>query len=394
MSASANEPGFVLIANPGSRRVELFQAALRALSLPPARVIAYADILARRLDLAQEIPADAFVKIDSPGRDFAVEKAILQWGADSPATSATTAHPYASASAEVIAEWPFRKGEILFPTQWFCGFCQLMSHIEQGLAHIRPRFRMTDPRETITMFDKPVCHDLLERCDIPVPRALHAVVSYDDLLARMASALMPRVFLKLAYGSSGSGAVAFQTSNGRQRATTTVELVHDGPTLRLFNSRRIRTYTDPVTIRTLIDALCQHRVHVEEWFPKAGVNGHTFDLRILGIANRVRHIVVRASKHPITNLHLLNDRGDLDAVRAKLQPAHWDALMNTCHRILALFPRTLTVAMDVAIRSDFRAHAVLELNAFGDLLPGVLHECQDVYTAQITACLAAQGAAA
>ena len=38
--------GFVLVATPGGRRVELFQAALARAGLRPARVVAWADLLA------------------------------------------------------------------------------------------------------------------------------------------------------------------------------------------------------------------------------------------------------------------------------------------------------------------------------------------------------------
>src|SRR5215218_3891496 len=77
---SAND--FTLIANPASRRVELFQQALAATGAPPARLIAFADVLENRVRLAEQITAGSVVKIESPGKDFAVEKLILQLGAD------------------------------------------------------------------------------------------------------------------------------------------------------------------------------------------------------------------------------------------------------------------------------------------------------------------------
>jgi hypothetical protein len=58
MSLSASDPPFV-VGNPGSRRVELFQAALGGWGFAPAHVVAYADILSGRAHLASAVPPGA-----------------------------------------------------------------------------------------------------------------------------------------------------------------------------------------------------------------------------------------------------------------------------------------------------------------------------------------------
>src|SRR5439155_19460211 len=116
---------------------------------------------------------------------------------------------------------------------------------------------------------------------------------------------------KLACGSSASGVVAFRTGAGQMQAITTAELERHGGELRLYNSRRIRTYESAADIAPLIDALCRAGVQVEEWVPKASFEGQTFDLRGLVIGGEVCHVVPRLSRQPMTNLHLLNQRGDV-----------------------------------------------------------------------------------
>jgi hypothetical protein len=364
--------------------VELFQAALERTGAKPARIISYTDLLEGRLDLAQSILPHTTVKLDSPGQDFKVEKLLLQHGADE-----ALAMPFSHAPAREIAEIPFRRGEILFPQQWYYGLARLMRRVNHDLRSAPPHLLMNDPESALLMFNKPQCHAFLQSQGIPVPRALARcdapVRCYADLLERMAAMRMPRVFVKLAVGSSAAGVVALEINGSRQRATTTVDLVREGGAIRLFNSRRMRTYSEAADIRSIIDELCRHHVHVEEWIPKAGVDGKIFDLRILGIAGKPRHIVVRCSRSPITNLHLLNTRGNVEAVRERMGDKQWEALMQTCSRVCLLFPRCLCVAMDVLVRVDWRAHAVVELNAFGDLLPGCTHAGEDVYTAQIRA---------
>src|SRR5258708_17570800 len=174
-----------------------------------------------------------------------------------------------------------------------------------------------------------------------------------------------RVFIKLAHGSSASGVVAYRINDNRHQALTTVEMVSNNHELRLYNSRRIRTLKEPAEIRTLITALCRQRVHVEYWLPKAGHQGRVFDLRVVMIAGAVRHVVVRLSQTPMTNLHLLNARGDVDELLDKLCRTSWQV---TCQRAAAQIG-SLYAGLDVLFTPDFGHHAVLEVNAFGDLLP-------------------------
>jgi hypothetical protein len=364
--------------------------------MPPAVVLPYADLLDgpsnSRRGLAAVIRESgaAIVKIDSPGKDFDVSKRILALGVGDAQTVG-----FDFATREQIHSTPFNKGQILWPKQWFAGYCTLLGEIERQLQNALPHMLIGAPGDIAIFFDKPRCHALLARHGVRVPRALRGdspITSHADLIARMHEARMPRVFVKLAHGSSGSGVVAFQMHGQQQRATTTVELERVGDDVRLFNSRRIVTYTDGAEIKILIDRLCRHGVHVEEWVPKAGINGRVFDLRVLGIAGEPRHVVVRSSLTPITNLHLLNQRDDPGAVRARLGQARWSELMATCTQTLSLFPDSFCVGIDVAIHSDWRGHSILELNAFGDHLNDVTDRGEDPYGAQIRAALSTQGA--
>src|SRR6185369_14004104 len=116
----------------------------------------------------------------------------------------------------------------------------------------------------------------------------------------------------------------------KHRAVTTVEVEQRGNNLRLYNSRRIRLYEDVREIEALVDELCRHRVYVERWLPKAGIDGNTFDLRIVVIAQRAMHAVVRLGRHPMTNLNLLGGRGNLEQVRQRIGSAGWAAIQRTC----------------------------------------------------------------
>ena len=174
---------------------------------------------------------------------------------------------------------PFDLGLIFHPRQWYLGFREVLRRVDRQREDCPPHAVMNPPAAIEVLFDKPRCHEVLTRRGVPCPRAIGPVRSYDELRAKMREAGLPRVFVKLAHGSSASGVVALATAPGRQVAYTTVELVRSARGLRLYNSRRIRRHEDPGEIAELVDALCRERVHVEQWIPKAGLDGMAFDLR-------------------------------------------------------------------------------------------------------------------
>jgi hypothetical protein len=53
--------------------------------------------------------------------------------------------------------------------------------------------------------------------------------------------------------------------------------------------------------------------------------------------------------------------------------------MAAAEAALAPFPRTRYAGVDLLVGTSLRRHAVLEVNAFGDLLPNVFHAGQDTH---------------
>jgi hypothetical protein len=372
-----------LIGNAGCRRVVLFQEALARCRLPPALLVSYADLIAGRATLEEVVRPGAVVRLESPGRDFEVEKALLAAGADEAEADGPTR--ISRAAAERL---PFDKGRIWYPRQWYLGFRATLRRLDEQLSRCPPYVLTSRPADIEILFDKCRCQDLFARHSIPVPRGLGAVRSFDELHKRMRETGCPRVFVKLAHGSSASGVVAYQTCRAQQLALTTVEMVRHRGELHLYNSRKIRRYHKAADVAPLIDALAREGVRVEEWVPKAGLDGHVFDLRVVVIAGQARHVVVRMSRSPITNLHLLNRRGDLSAVVDRMGTEVWAAARRTCERAAAVFPDSLHLGVDLLLAPGFHRHAVLEGNAFGDLLPGVLSDGADTYEAETQAVVA------
>lgn len=376
---------FVIIGNPGSRRVELFQAALAHCGLPPARLVAYADLLAQRVALPDVVQSGDVVRIESPGRDWAIEQALLALGAEAARAENSEADHFACLAPEQVAELRFERGRIWPSRQWYLGWRAALDNMERQLAHCAPHRLMNAPGDIAVMFDKIACHERLETAGVPVPRSLGSPANFDDLEQRIREMGCQRVFIKLAHGSSAAGVVAYRTNGQQHQAVTTTEMIHEGGQLRLYNSRCIRTYHNLQEIRELVDALCQHRVHVEQWLPKAGWQNCVLDLRVVVLAGQAQHTVTRLSRSPLTNLHLLNQRADSAPVRARMGEANWQAALRSCEQAMECFPNSLYAGVDLLISPNYYEHAILEVNAFGDLLPALLWDGVDTYTAQIKA---------
>jgi glutathione synthase/RimK-type ligase-like ATP-grasp enzyme len=350
---------FTVVGNPGNRRIALFAAAVRAAGLPPPRVLPWLDVACGRV----AVEAGALVRIDSPGEDGEVDRRFR-------------------GAAE-----PIEHGRIESFAGWYRGFRAALARLGDELAGTPGVDVLNRPDDLAVMFDKPRCARRLAAAGVPVPPALGPVADWEELRAALAAAGWSRAFVKPAYGSSASGVVALAIAGGRVRATTSVELVRCGRGVRLYNSLRVRTYDDERDVTAVVEALCADGVHVERWLPKAGLDGRVIDLRVVVIAGRPTHAVVRASRSPLTNLHLGNRRGDVTRLRAAMGEQTWVLAMATCVRAAACFPRTLQVAVDLLLAPSWRRHAVAEVNAFGDLLPGVLASGRDTYAEQVDAVL-------
>lgn len=341
-----------VVGNPDNRRVTLFRAAARAAGLADPDVLPWLSVVSGApIALAE----GAWVRIDSPGEDAEVDRRLR--------------------GAAVPAE----HGEIVGLAAWYRGFARALDRVADAARAAGARL-LSDPAEILTMFDKRACHATLTAAGVPVPEALPTPAGYAELRRSMAQRGWRRVFVKAAHGSSSSGVLALQTDGRRVRAETSVELAEH----RLFNSLRVRRYENERDVAAIVDALAPDGLHVERWFPKVGLGGRVVDLRVVVIAGRASHTVVRASLGPMTNLHLGNERADLAALRSAAGPAYADAL-RTCERAAACFPGSLQVGVDLMFSPGFRRHAVAEVNAFGDLLPGLLVDGRDTYAAQLEA---------
>ncbi|WP_307826815.1 STM4014 family protein [Streptomyces pactum] len=338
-------PRFAVVGVPENRRVTLFAAAVRAAGLPAPRVLPWREVL----DAGVWFRPGETVRIDSPGEDPAVDRRLRG-----------------------VADPTRVEGTGL----WYARFTGALRGIADAARASGARL-LDDPAELAVLFDKRLCHRVLDEAGIAVPPSPTSgagaapVRGWPDVRALLGTAGLRRAFVKLAHGSSASGVLAVERAGpGRVRAATSVERGADGA---LFNSLRVRRYTSEREIGAIIDTLAPDGLHVERWLPKASLGGRAADLRVVVVGGRATHALVRTSRSPMTNLHLGGARGDLSAARAATAAAGvpFDAVLELAERAAGCFPGTLCVGVDLLPGTGWRRFAVGEVNAFGDLLPGL-----------------------
>lgn len=348
-----------LLCNPENRRADYFIRAHESLLGCAPHVISWEDYLA-----GIECPSDLPLRIESPGENSVVREALIRLGAELRGAS----NLQTSRAHGVIEH------EALF----FEGF---KSSLER-LGSLVECFVNT-PASIIAMTDKMRAHAVLEAAGLPHVPLLSTVSTWEELSALLH--VHGRVFVKPQYGSSASGVIALRARSRRFEATTSIELTEK----HLFNSLKVRTYTDEREIGAIINRLGDPhdgvgRLLVEFWIPKDVFAGRGWDLRVLAITELPPgHVVVRTSTNPMTNLHLGNQRGDLAFVQRRLGPQRWAQTMDFARQAVKAFEASYA-GLDIAWDAGLRRPLIIEANAFGDLLPGILNDQgQDTYHATL-----------
>ncbi|AMB44445.1 STM4014 family protein [Methylobacterium sp. AMS5] len=352
---------FVILEVAGDERTEGFSAALVRAGHPPARVLDYARFIEAPDRLSDLFPEGrGLLRIDSPGGDPRIRRALLRLaGLSEDAGEATRLRP----------EHAFQRG--------------LAAALRLARRVVPPGVALTHEAETVALFyDKRICHAAMAAHGLPVPRALPPAGSFDALVEAMRAAGLSRVFVKPRFGSGAAGIAALTVARNGIVAESAAEHVPGAGAGVLHHSHRLRRYRGPAAV-ALIDAILAQDAHVEQWVPKAGLDGGPCDLRVLVIGGEPAHIVLRKARGPITNLDLGGRRADAEALRALAPPAVWEAMRADCRRFARLFPQTFHVAFDVALTVGLRRHVFFEANAFGDLIRRVRHEGLAPYEWQV-----------
>lgn len=285
-------------------------------------------------------------------------------------------YPLSAASALRLPELP---GVLHHPGQWFRGYCRLLARLRREAETALPGAEwLNDPKDIALMTDKRRTQEVLAHAGVAVPRIIGgdaAPTDYESLRKAMASEGIYRVFVKLASGSAASGVIAYQVNpvTGAEIAMTTigVESYVTRPPV-YYNSGKLKRYTDSGEIAAILNWLYRHGAHAEQWIAKRRVGGLACDIRQLVAGGKAGHAVVRASKTPVTNLHLRSQR--MNAAEAGLSPEVQEQVRSIAGRTAAVFPASFSMGIDVLVSEGAQRCYVADVNPFGDLLYGARHE--------------------
>jgi hypothetical protein len=356
-----------IIGVPGSRRVSAFLTDAHRAGFGRIDVVPYLDWISGR---SSPPPSGTLVRIESPSECSQTTRAILKAGIAP--IEARGGIPISETDIDRLA---CDRGEMLHPRQWFFGFEEILTRMGAIWSDAGVRW-LSPPAAIVTAFDKLACLELWSQAGLPVPRRFPGIAAYSQL-RRQISGPHARIMVKLRYGYSAIGAVALEWRGPLVRAITTMESSsREAP--RLFVTKRPRVLTSELEIASLFDRLAQEEILAEEWLPKARWNGRPFDVRAIVIRGKLHHVVGRSSASPFTNLNLDAMRIPREAVERHLG-ATWNQFESLCQQAARRIPGAGVLGLDVLVRPCRRRFALLEANAFGDYLPGLMHHGRSIY---------------
>lgn len=320
------------------------------LGLSPVKVVSYQQLLDQPTCL-DTLQVD-YLRIDSPGENDEIAKRLIQLG---------------GGPQDCSLEF----GEIAYLKEYHHGYCELLSRIKASGIPCQ-----NDPDEISIMFDKWTSHQVFLSHRLTRPQSQLAPVEFADLRNWMTQRCGGRFFLKPLHGSSASGVCALQWKDRRQQLTAPIKIVGE----RLVNSLKIQQYRQPEEIAFILAKLLPQGMIMEQWIPKLCMAGGAVDLRVLVIAGQARHRVVRQSKHPMTNLHLGNQRGNEQELVERVGYGQFQKALDLAEQAAGCFPATLSAGVDILIDQSGRSW-IGEINAFGDLLPRLIDRGESAYQA-------------
>lgn len=341
------------------RRVEDYRFAAMRCGHPKPECIGWDEVIHKGIAILNQIPRDARLRIDSFGEREEVINSIVRFGGGD--------------------SFPER-GEIRSVHHQYTGICRVLRSLNSW-SQIRSDICWDQETDDIeVMFDKWATHLRM----LPHrPETILLPTNEDELDAVLTPFLHRcggRIFVKPRYGSSASGVCFYRVTNHRQQLIAPIEIDRASNRIRLFNSLQVRSYTSPSDIRDIFRVLAPQGLIAEAAVNKARVDGDRFDLRIVVINRQADHIVVRQSPSPITNLHLGNRRGSLDAV---IDSVGHDRLQH-CRRLAihaaSCFPKTLYCGVDILLPQSGDPR-ICEVNAFGDFVPNLTADGKTIYEA-------------
>lgn len=352
----------LVVGNTTSRRAKQWQ---KAVDKAPYQIVTYQQVAENQFPKIQEVTT---VRITSPGEDFDTFKLLVELGG----------YP----NADLLN---YEKGRIFLHQYWYKGWSLVLDNIQKWLDNRPNILIMNDPATIKLAFHKANCQQFLKEKGIPIPKIYcQQLNSFEHLLETMNDNQLHQVFLKPAHSSSASGVMMFRKAGNKMLLETTAKLVKEDTTNKLFNHKRLQRYQDTEDIQTILELMIPNKLHVEQWIMKKQFQAKSTDFRVLVINQQPVFIQPRMSNHPITNLHLGNEKG----VIKTLEKEWGSPLIKKVKDIATQTAKSLTglfyAGIDIAVDKKENVY-VLEVNPFGDFLKDLFVDNKNTYQYELNA---------
>ena len=338
----------LIFGNDHSRRANHWR---NALGDAPVQSINYEQVALEHFPTINE---PTTIRITSPGEDFETFKLLVQLGG------------YTNAD-----QLQFEKGRILLHSFWYKGWCMLLDKIHQFIHEHPLAVVMNHPTPIKLAFHKTACQQQLEKANLPIPKIVCSHLnSFEELRTILTTNGLTRVFLKPAHGSSASGIMMFRDIGKRMLLETTIHVTQKGGAIKLFNHKRLQRYHDPTIIQSIIENMIPNQLHVEQWVIKKRFQAKSTDFRVLTINQQPVFIQPRHSTHPITNLHLGNEKGSIQPLEQEWGKSIIENVKEIARLTAEQLPGLFYAGIDIAVDQAGNPY-VLEVNPFGDFLKDI-----------------------
>ncbi|MBP2655814.1 MAG: glutathione synthase/ribosomal protein S6modification protein [Firmicutes bacterium] len=370
---------FLLIGDASGRRLNGFVECFKKLGTSSYQVITWQEYFDDFLVFSRKLRENTIVRLEPPEKDMEIYRAILKLGEVDNRLS----------NAE-IDDIDFSQFPIIAPGQWYAGFTKLITDIAQTCSvHADKKIlMMQDHCEALAMMDKRQTYDRLaakaKEYSYYLPAKLEAPLRVKEF-REMYGGQVLKCFIKLRYGSGGTGILAYKNNPRLNEETlwTSLKVEIRGGKKFFYSGRKIAFITDKAKIGELIEWVLANGAHIETWIPKAAYQGTHFDTRVLVAAKTPQYFITRLSKTPITNLHLGNQRRNSSEVFTAGQLA---VLSQAAADVMKVFNKSLYAGIDIVCSPGYKPY-VIDVNPFGDLFHNLLGTEANVYYYEIKAAL-------
>jgi len=357
-------PRYVLIANPSTKRCELYRDELVAFWAARGvavdlEIVPWAAVVSRdgNLDTLPAFDRPAIVRMESPGKCDDVTRLLLEAGTRDD-------------SAEPHRDWrslELPKGLLVRPGLLNRGFRHVLIGLRKSFD-ARPLLKPTAcPLAIAAMFDKTATAVKLHNASVPVPEMMGQPIDMPAVVHDLTLLYdWPTAYIKLNTGSSATGIVVLHPNEQTRPAYGITSLAEVNGSF--YNSRLLRRVTGPELDRSVQFILDEGAI-IQRGIPMGEIDGQNFDVRVVCIYGKPSAIIFRLSTNPMTNLHLGGQRGDFARCRGAIPTREWLDALDHCSDAAACFDSAIA-GVDLLFERGYRQHFILEVNAFGDFFPG------------------------